>query len=216
MDRVAAADLPRSPEQSWLYRPISVGVFFGGMVGTDLMSDWVSEDTGYIGGIRAGWDFDPYWGVEVRYALGNIELSDSERAIIQRDYWKAQIPSWFYNDQARFSARNLLDVSLLYYFCGDVRWRPYLLFGIGYASLRFDDILGQHYSHTSLGMPLSLGIKYLWSDQFAVRAEANDTIIFGTSGLETVHDISFNVGVEIRFGGSRRSYWPWNPGDRYW
>lgn len=216
LERVEAAQAPRSAEQSWLYRPLHAGVFFGALFGTDLVSDWVSEKSGFFGGVRAGWDFDPYWGIEARYAMGNVQISDSERAIAERDYWHEQIPSWYYNEHARYSARNVLDVSMLYYLRGDVRLRPYILFGVGYASLRFDDALGEHWSHSTIDMPLAIGLKYLWSDQMAVRLEANDTIIIGNSKIETVHDMSLNIGLEVRFGGSRRSYWPWNPGDRYW
>ena len=215
-DRVEAIEQPRSPEQSWLYRPLSFGLFFGALFGTDLVSDWVSEKSGFLGGVRAGWDFDPYWGVEVRYAMGNGRLSDSNRAYAERDYWRQAIPSLSFNENTRFSARNLLDVSMLYYFWGDVRWRPYLLFGVGYASLRFDDLLGNHWTHTTVDMPLAIGVKYLCSDQFAIRLEAADSIIIGNADLETVHDFSLTLGLEVRLGGSRRSYWPWNPGDRYW
>ena len=38
-----------------------------------------------------------------------------------------------------------------------------------------------------------------------------------TSGnLETVHHLLATGGVEVRFGGSRTAYWPWNPGRHYW
>jgi len=215
LDRVRSEDVPRSPEQDWLYRPLSAGVFFGAAFGSDLVPDWVSEKTGFLGGVRVGWDFDPYWGVEARYAFGNIRLSDSDRAIAERDYWAEATPSWNYNENARYSARNILDVSMLYYFRGDVRLRPYLLFGIGYASIRFDDILGEHWTHSTVDMPLAVGIKYLCSDQFALRFEVNDTILVGNSDLETIHDFNITLGLEARFGGSRRSYWPWNPGDQY-
>jgi hypothetical protein len=215
LDRVRADNVPQTPEQGWLYRPLYAGVFFGPLFGRELVPDWVSEKTGFLGGVRLGWDFDPYWGVEMRYAFGNIRLSDSARAIAERDYW-ASVTSYAFNENTRYSARNMLDVSLLYYFSSDKRWRPYVLFGVGYASLRFDDILGEHWTHSTVDMPLAIGIKYLCSDQLALRLEFNDTILVGNSDLETVHDINLTLGLEARFGGSRRSYWPWNPGDRYW
>ena len=28
--------------------------------------------------------------------------------------------------------------------------------------------------------------------------------------------LSLTVGVEYRFGGTRKAYWPWNPGKSYW
>jgi len=213
--RVGGSCDPLVHEESWLYRPVSAGVFFGLAVGSDLIEDWVGQKTGFLGGLRIGWDFDPYWGVEVRYAVGDVELDDGYKAIAVRDQLAAATGMVF-SDKTRYSGRNLLDLSLLFYPLGDVRWRPYILFGLGYVSLRYDDLLGEHYSHTTFGMPFGLGVKYLWTDRLALRLEGNDTIILGGDGIQTVHDLSLTVGLEVRLGGSRRSYWPWNPGDRFW
>lgn len=212
--QAAGSCVPRVREESWLYRPINAGVFFGMAVGSELMEDWLGQKTGFLGGVRIGWDFDPAWGTEIRFAVGDVQLFDEYKAIAARDLETAA--GTVFIDKTRFSGRDFLDASLLFYPLGDVRLRPYILFGLGYVSLRYDDLLGAHYSRGSLGIPFGVGVKYLWTDRLALRFEANDMIILGTDGAETAQDLSFTGGLEIRFGGSRRSYWPWNPGDRYW
>lgn len=211
----ASARTPLSSEETWLYRPVNAGVFFGAAFGSDLIKDWVGQKSGYLGGLRVGWDFDPYWGVEVRYAVGDIRLYDSVREFRKAAEIHAATGMIFV-ENARYSGRNFLDASLLFYPWGDVRLRPYILFGIGYVSIRFDDLLGNHYSHTTFGIPVAAGVKYLCTDRLALRFEINDTIIMGGDKTETVQDVSFTGGLEVRLGGSRRSYWPWNPGDQYW
>ena len=31
-----------------------------------------------------------------------------------------------------------------------------------------------------------------------------------------MHSLSLTTGLEFRFGGTRKAYWPWNPGLLYW
>jgi hypothetical protein len=48
------------------------------------------------------------------------------------------------------------------------------------------------------------------------RIDVMDNLIFGGSaGFETQNQFSANLGLEFRFGGARRSYFPWNP-SMYW
>ena len=66
-------------------------------------------------------------------------------------------------------------------------------------------------------IPLGLGIKFHMSQGAALRLEFNDTFIFsGGSGFNSVQDLSITGGLEFRFGGGRRSYWPWNPAPSSW
>jgi len=193
--------------QSWLYRPMSLGIFLGGLGGVTLVDDWVDQDTTVIGGVRLGWDFDDYWGAEARYAVAAPELNDSDLAI--------QASPQYSNP--RHSTHMLLDASILYYPWGDTRWRPYVLFGVGMGQVGFNDRLGVQYSSSAFSMPVGLGVKYQHTDRLALRLEFNDTVVFaGGSGMNTVNDFSITGGLELRFGGSRRSYWPWNPGASVW
>ena len=64
-------------------------------------------------------------------------------------------------------------------------------------------------------MPFGFGLKVRCiRDWLALRLEMLDNVAFGSAGLDTMHNITLTGGVEVRFGGPRKSYWPWNP-DRY-
>ncbi len=67
------------------------------------------------------------------------------------------------------------------------------------------------YNQISGSVPLALGLKYRCNDWMALRFECADNIVFGRGSVRSVHDFSITGGVEIRFGRSRKTYWPWNP-----
>lgn len=196
-------------QESWLHRPLSAGWFMGMMQGGPLIDDWIGMHRGYFGGYRLGWDESHYWGGEMRLAFGSIPVYDTQRA---RD---AQ-PSTAL-DRRRDADVVLWDVDFVYYPWGDSLWRPYFMLGLGTARVEFTDRLLTHRDKTVFGMPLALGLKYRYSDCLAVRFECADNIAFaGNSGLNTLHNVSITAGVEVRFGGSRKAYWPWHPGRHYW
>jgi len=215
-----AADQPLLREE-WLFRPFSVGWFMGGVAGGTLMDDWVNQESGFFGGYRLGWDYTRYWGCEMRFAFGWIELADSQRAIEAQQVADDAIglphdhPFRERFEHRRDSDRFLWDVSLLYYPWGDVTWRPYLLAGLGAARIDFLDRLSVRRAETVFAVPLGAGVKYRCCDWLAFRVDVTDNIAFGKE-FNTVHDLAFTGGVEIRFGGTRKAYWPWNPGRHYW
>jgi len=203
----------RPPENlSWLYRPMSVGLFAGALYGSPLMDDWLGQKQGYIGGLRFGWDWDEYWGTEARAAVGSALLYDDPRTIAQQQYLQNN-PENF----DRYSTRADYDVNVLYYFTGDRRGRPYFLIGAGLVQIRFEDLLLNSYSYTAWGMPLAVGWKYHVDDRMAIRFEVGDEIVFsGGAGFNVLHDLTATAGLEFRFGNHPRTYWPWNPGTRSW
>jgi len=193
---------------SWLCQPYQVGLFIGFLDTGPLLDDWVDQKNGLIGGVRLGWDFDDYWGCELRYALTSVELADSWLALSN--------PARLQVAGTRHSQHLLLDASIVFYPWGDTRLRPYLVCGLGAGFVRFQDVLGQEYSETSVAIPVGVGLKYLRNERLAFRLEFTDTMIFaGEGSINTLHDLTLSGGVEFRFGGSRRSYWPWNPGAHY-
>ena len=209
--------------ETWLYRPWSAGWFMGAVQGGPLIDDWVGQQQGFFGGYRFGWDQDQYWGGEMRFAFGSVPLYDSPRA--KQAQWDADTEDGFAEDDPwrnRFDQRRdadlfQWDLSLLYYPWGDTEWRPYLMAGIGVARIRFMDRLSHCYDKSVFAMPLAVGLKRRCNDWLALRLEFADNIAFGGgSGFGTVHNASLTGGVEVRFGGSRRAYWPWNPGRHYW
>ncbi len=214
---------PTSPRQTWLFRPYSVDWFAGEVWGDEVIDDWVSQRQGFIGGVRLGWDADPFWGLEMRVALGETSLVDSHRAVSAQQ--TADDKAGLAEDdplRLRFDRRReldlfLWDINLVYYPLGDTRLRPFALIGLGTARVSFKDRLSNEYDEIVLGMPVGGGLKWRLSDWLALRCTLTDNIaLSGGSGFNTLHELSLTGGVEMRFGGSRRTYWPWNPGKFYW
>jgi hypothetical protein len=207
--------------ESWLYRPFSAGWFLGLVQGSPLIDGWVGGNQGFFGGYRLGWDYDHYWGSEMRFAFGTVGLFDSQRA---KDAQEAaddehnldeDDPFRHRFDRRRDCTMGLWDVSLLYYPWGDAAWRPYASAGLGLVNLEFIDRLSTRYDETVFGLPIALGVKYRYNNWVALRLELADNIAFGND-LSTVHLVTLTGGAEVRFGGSRVAYWPWNPGRHYW
>ncbi len=207
--------------ESWRYRPFSASWFMGMVEGSTLIDDWVGGKRGFFGGYRLGWDFDHYWGYEMRLGFGNVALCDSHRA--KQAQQAADDDQGLAPDdpfRQRFNRRRDLtttvwDVSLLYYPWGDATWRPYLLGGLGVAHIEFIDRLSTRYDESVFEMPLAVGVKYRCNERWVLRLELADNIGFGDR-FNTVHHVSLTGGAELRFGGSRVAYWPWNPGLHYW
>jgi len=214
---------PPSPRQTWLFRPYSVDWFAGEVWGFSVIDNWVSQRQGFIGGVRLGWDADAFWGIEMRFALGELELVDAQRAIDAQE--TADDDAGLSEDdpqRLRFDRRRdldlfLWDINLVYYPLGDTRLRPFFTIGLGTARINFMDRLSNKYDEIVLGMPVGCGLKWRCNDWLALRCTFTDNIaLSGGSGFNTLHELSLTGEAEIRFGGSRRTYWPWNPGRFYW
>lgn len=197
--------------QSWGCRPFSLGAVFGFIEGGALIDDWVYQDNGVIGGFRVGWDHQNYWGLEMRFAWASLDTYNG---------WRAEQAAGYPNAQAIYPGGTndmfFWDTNLLWYPTGDTRWRPYLAAGMGLATVDFADALGTEWSDTMFALPLSVGLKYRCTDRIALRLEAAENLVFGSRPIGFFEDLSVTGGVEWRFGGSRRAYWPWNPGRHYW
>jgi hypothetical protein len=183
---------------SWLNRPYQVGWLWGAIDSDWLIAERVRQHSGMLGGYRIGWDLDHYWGTEARFAFSYMDLSDNQ------------------GNPLGTSEDYLGDVHLLYYPWGDARWRPFVSAGIGFASFRLDDEQGRFVNETVCGFPLGGGLKYLYRKWLAVRVSVMDNVAIGAYDLSTQHNLSITGGVEVRFGGSRRSYFPYNPSRHLW
>lgn len=179
---------------SWLNRPLSIGVFAGGIFNSDLINGHVLQNNTSMVGARLGWDFDHYWGTEIRYAFANPNVTDTSHVSL--------------GDSNNY----LVDLSLMYYPLGDTRWRPFAQFGLGQARFSFKDDLGNSVDNSLFGMPIGVGLKYYASPTFAGRVEFMDNIAFGTGNLATQNNFSLSMGFEYRFGGKRPMYYPWHGG----
>jgi hypothetical protein len=180
-------------ESSWQNRPLDVGVFAGGMQGDKLLDD-EKQGVNVFGGLRLGWDFDHYWGGELRFAWASLPLKD--HVVSASDQHQDSI---FYG-----------DVDFFYYPWGDSRWRPFVTMGLGLGTFNFTEASGIRHDETLPTLPIGCGIKYMIRDWLVLRADLTDNIAFGgNSGLNTMNNFSITGGVEYRFGGSRPSYFPW-------
>ena len=107
------------------------------------------------------------------------------------------------------------DLNWIYYPTGDTRWRPYLTAGFGLLDADYDDLTTK-YHDTALAFPWGVGFKYRHSTRVALRFDVLDHLTFATGPQNMMHNITVSAGFESRFGGgSRKNYWPWNPG-RNW
>ena len=80
------------------------------------------------------------------------------------------------------------------------------------ANFAFYDQFNNHYDQVAVATPIGVGLKYRWTNWVAFRGDLMDNIAYARGVVDTTNNFSFTVGVEMQFGGVRRSYWPWNPG----
>jgi opacity protein-like surface antigen len=179
---------------SWMNRPFGVSGFVGPIQGSPLIDGFVDQDADVLYGFRFGADLDLYWGGEARFAWTQPQLSDNRLTPNPRRV------DQFYG-----------DFSVLYYPWGDSRWRPYALLGLGVANFHFEDHQGSYYNKTLIGMPFGAGIKYQYHPNFVLRSEVLDNLAFGDEVLDTMNNVAVTISMEYRFGGRRRSYFPWHP-----
>jgi len=189
-------------ESTWMSRPYHADLFSGAIVGSPLISGRVDQGSAVFYGIRLGKDLGPYWGWETRLAAASIPVYDNQNPAVPRN-----------NDVV------LWDAMFTYYPWGDARWRPYLFAGLGVVNVNYADENGVVFDESLIGMPLGIGLKYLWQDWIVVRAQLTDNIAFGGGGggsTDAMNNFSYTLGIELRYGGPRHSYWPWNPGRYMW
>jgi len=152
----------------------------------------VNDD--FFGGYRFGWDFDHYWGTEMRFGFARLDLRDKP-GVTSDFFW---------------------DLHLLRYPWGDSRWRPFASVGIGTTNFRFTDSTGTHFNEYVVHFSISFGMKYYHRKWLVFRVDVLDNIAIGGGGLNTMRNVSLTGGAEIRFGDWRRGYYPWNPSTMYW
>jgi hypothetical protein len=186
--------------QSWLSRPMSAGFEFGGIWGGELIRGAVDQSSGPLYLVTIGWDHTNCDGYEVRFGGSIIDT---------------------FNEQPPLDPRNtrlgVFDVSALLYPWGDARLRPFGRFGIGLHEYKFVNHLGQGIDNIIPAAVLGAGVKYLFQRHCALRMEFVDNIGFGDGlDLETIHNTSLTFGIEYRFGGAHKNYWPWSSGRLIW
>ncbi|MBS0208438.1 MAG: porin family protein [Planctomycetes bacterium] len=180
---------------SWQSRKFSFAFMGGEFFPGNPMGSRITGQPGYIGSFRFGWDFEHYWGLEVRLGTASTGLRDSV---------STNPPS----DMKMF----LADMNLMYYPWGDTRWRPYATAGLGLATVAYGSDAA-NVNATAGAMPFGFGVKYRHNERWILRAEFLDHYTFQSSfGANQMNNLTLTAGIEYRLGiASRRSYWPWNP-----
>ena len=186
---------------SWLYRPFNFSIFEGGLFATPPIAPQFNTAVSYFTGFRFGWDFNTHFGGETRFGFSKVFLLDASR-----------------NTEVGYQQIFYFDSNLLIYPWGDTRWRPFLALGTGLADVLIVDNAGLRLHPGAFNMPMGFGIKYRYGPRVAFRADFRDNLTFsGAGGLRTLNNIEATGGIEIHFGGgTRRSYWPWNPSHHWW
>lgn len=182
---------------SWLNRPYHLDWFAGPLLGDELSSG-VEQQSALISGLRVGWDFDYYWGLEWRLGWSNPDLNSTHFSGIQPgDYF-------------------LSDIDLVYYPWGDTKVRPFFQWGMGMVQVEtaLDETVRQR--TTLLTMPFGAGVQFSLTRWAALRLEVVDNWAFGGDEVNTLSNWSFTAGMEMRLGARPKSYWPWRSSRTVW
>ncbi|PHS03167.1 MAG: hypothetical protein COA78_18915 [Blastopirellula sp.] len=174
---------------SWRNRPYHADIFFGSLLTGDLEKGSIFQRSTAISGVRLGYDFDHYWGAEIRLAKADARVNyASDRTL------------------AGTSSILMVDTTMKYYPWGDSQWRPFATLGMGYASFDYLDATGLARNQSLVNIPIGVGMKYYLRPWFIFRTEMQDNMTIGASGMSSMHNLSFTGGFEYRFGGPRPSY----------
>ncbi|MCC9607539.1 porin family protein [Blastopirellula sp. JC732] len=174
---------------SWRNRPYHFDYLFGVVETNDLERNEIQLRSTLLQGIRLGYDFDHYWGTEIRFAYGDGKVRYDANPLIDGS---AQLM--------------MFDTNLLYYPWGDSVWRPYATIGLGATYYGYDDVNGVNRDQSNFSIPIGIGLKHFFRPWLAFRCELMDNIATGSGSVPTTHNFSFTTGVEYRFGGSHWSY----------
>jgi len=175
---------------SWRNRPIHADFFAGAIMLQNLIPGEVEQEGAFFDGLRLGYDFDHYWGAEVRLGLAEGRLN--------------------YPTNEFFSGKSqliLLDYNVQFYPWGDSAWRPYATLGLGAAVFQYEDALGRDRGQAQVSMPFGLGLKYFIHKRIALRFELLDNMTLGGTDAMSASNFSVTGGFEYRFGGSAPGYY---------
>ena len=152
-----------------------------------------------FGGLRLGWDFDYYWGVEWRFGWADPDAA--RRRLVRRrssgDYFVS-------------------DIDFVYYPWGDTKVRPYFQAGLGVrrstrcatTARAQQATLLEHADGRRRAVPADAWLAW--------RLEIIDNLAFGGDGVDTMNNFAFTAGMEVRLGARPNSYWPWRSSRTIW
>ena len=174
---------------SWRNRPFHFDTFAGTIMLQNLIPGQIEQASSFFDGFRLGYDFDHYWGAEMRLGFGQGRIIYPQNVNISG---KSQLI--------------LLDYSVQFYPWGDTKWRPYALLGLGAAVFQYDDMFGRPRDQSQVSMPWGIGMKYLIHKRIALRFELLDNMTLGGTDASSSNNFSVAGSIEYRFGGNSPGY----------
>lgn len=114
-----------------------MGLFEGTLLADELIEDEVYQSGDFFGGLWVGWDFDHYWGTEVRLGWAELSITGTPTTPI------SAIGDVFFADWV-----------FLYYPWGDSRVRPYFLVGLGTGRFDYSPNSGGELENSLLAVPV--------------------------------------------------------------
>ncbi|HEX6963530.1 MAG TPA: hypothetical protein VF175_16805 [Lacipirellula sp.] len=183
---------------SWLNRPYHVDWFTGPLIMDGTVSDGVGQSNDILAGLRLGWDFDYYWGVEWRFGWADPDIfAAGSSDAIEGDYFVS-------------------DIDFIYYPWGDTKVRPFFQAGLGVTQIdNLRDGVSPHRA-TLLSTPFGLGVQFQQTPWLAWRLEIIDNLAWGGDGVDAMNNVAFTGGMEVRLGARPNSYWPWRSSRTIW
>jgi hypothetical protein len=194
---------------SWLNRPYHVDWFAGPLLSTGPVDGRVEQGNELFGGLRIGWDFDYYWGVEWRFGWSDPTLLATLTSV--NDDGDTVFTDVEFNGNYFVS-----DIDFVYYPWGDTKVRPYALLGLGMAQVGSVRADGTGQEATLLGMPMGIGVHFPQTHWLTWRLEIIDNLAWGAEGVDTLNNFAFTAGMELRLGARPNSYWPWRSSRTIW
>jgi len=184
---------------SWSNRPYHVDWFVGQLLSSSLINNRVGQENSLFSGLRIGWDFDHFWGLEWRFGWADPDVEFSTPIA------EPNTGSFF-----------ISDIDLVYYPWGDSKIRPYCLLGTGITRIKFRDENSVNHDTTLMTIPYGVGIQFPQWPWLIWRFELLNNLAFGSDSLSTMSNISLTVGMEWRLGAKPSSYWPWRSSRYIW
>jgi len=142
------------------------------------------------------YDFDSHQGLKTGVAMG-LRVSRYLTSRLAVEALGLLISAEAKTDEIaehRNVAGLLYNIDGLYHFPVGDKWRPFLAVGFGGITVK-GNVTGEN---NNLGLNYGGGIKYLLSDQVALRADIRQVLV-NDSHIE--HDMFYTMGLEVAWGG---------------
>jgi hypothetical protein len=169
--------------RDWRSQPLSISGFAGATNGDPISRGHVDQRGSSYAGLNFGWDYDHYWGIEKRLGFGALNLSNANHQPLSKT-----------------GASITGEYRLMYYPLGETRWRPFFTAGVGWSDFYYFDDLNQRRIETVFMVPYGTGLKYMYSERIAFRADLIDELTIGIGPVSTFHYVAVTAGVEFRYG----------------